>query len=103
MRRSHATDDVDGTEIFITGQYGRYMAYYQFWEGGADSPVTVPITVSGSEVSFDVPASGGECGHYQGTISARGFDGFCTVPHPLGSDPNRRKIRLPRKTKSFWQ
>jgi hypothetical protein len=104
MRRSKQTDDVSGTEIFITGQYGRYSAYYQFWEGGTEPPVAVPVQVSGNKISFDVPAPGGECGHYEGTISARGFDGFCTVPHPIGNTTEpRQQIRLPRKAKSFWQ
>jgi len=103
MRRSKETDDIDGTEIFITGQYQSYFAYYQFWEGGTTPPVSVPVKVSGNKISFDVPAPGGECGHYEGIISARGFDGICTVPHPFGNDPNRRQIHLLRKAKSFWQ
>jgi len=104
MRRSKETDDIDGTELFVTGRYGRYSVYYQFWEGGSLPPVAVPVAVSGNRISFDVPAPSGECGHYEGVISARGFEGFCTIPNPSrGTTITRQEIRLPRKAKSFWQ
>lgn len=102
LRRSKETDDLDGTEIIIIGRYSRYFAFYQFWEGGSLPPVAVPVAVSGNHISFSVPASSGECGYYEGTISARGFDGSCTIPHP--SDSTKEvKIHIPRVTKSFWQ
>jgi hypothetical protein len=102
LRRDKETDDLDGTEIFIVGRYQRYFAFYEFWEGGSLPPVVVPITVRRNAISFTVPAPSGECGHYEGRISATGFDGLCSVPHPLGG-ANEQPVHLPRRTRSFWQ
>jgi hypothetical protein len=103
LRQSAETDEITGTEIIIAGGPKGYFAFYQFWVGGAFAPVSVPIRYSGNKISFDVPASSGECRHFEGTISEKGFEGVCTMPRINGHAPIRQRIYLPRQAKSFWQ
>jgi len=105
LRQSKETQDLDGTEILIvagSGSPSGYYTFYQFWEGGSLPPVVVPITERGGKISFSVPAPSGECGYYEGVITAKGFDGACRIPHP--SDATKEvRFHLPRKARSFWQ
>lgn len=103
LQQSKETDAITGTEIIIVGGPKGYFAFYQFWEGGASVPVSVPVRYSGNTISFDVPSSSGECRHFEGTISAKGFDGVCTMPRINGHPPLRQRIHLPRKARSLWQ
>ncbi len=100
LRSDKETGDLDGTEFLIMFQGSGYFAFYQFWEGGSLPPVVVPVTVKGQEISFSVPAPSGECGFYKGTISVRGFDGACSIPHPAYKLTQVR-VHLRRK-RSYW-
>jgi hypothetical protein len=105
LRQSKETNDLDGTEMIIVGGAGSpsgYYVFYQFWEGGSLPPVVVPVEVKGNKISFTVPAPSGECGHFEGTISAKGFTGTCTIPHPDDATKELR-VYVPRKLRSFWQ
>ena len=103
LQQSKETDAITGTEIIIVGGPRGYFAFYQFWEGGAAPPVSVPVRYQGNTIAFDLPASSGECRHFEGTISAKGFDGVCAMPRINGHAPIRQRMHLPRKAKSFWQ
>lgn len=103
LRQNRQTYEIDGTEIIIVGGPKGYFAFYQFWEGGAYVPVSVPVRYSGNQISFDVPASSGACRRFEGTIFEKGFDGVCTMPSLNGHAPLRQRIILPRRARSFWQ
>lgn len=101
LRRNAETDDLSGTEIIIVGRAPQYYVLHQFWEGSALPPALVPASIDGNKISFTVPAPSGECGYYEATVTARGLEGFCTIPHPFG-DSKGYFFQLPRK-KSYWE
>lgn len=103
LRQSKETEEIFGTELTIVGGPKGYFAFFQYWVAHAYPPVSVPVRYAGNKISFDVPASIGECRHFEGTISAQGFDGVCTMPRIKDHAPLRQRIILPRKAKSFWQ
>lgn len=103
LRQGKETEEIFGTELTIVGGPRGYYAFFQYWVAHAFAPVSVPIRYTGNKISFDVPASIGECRQFEGTISASGFDGICIMPGIKGHAPIRQRIVLPRIAKSFWQ
>lgn len=103
LRQGKETEEIFGTEIIIVGGPKGYYAFFQYWVAHAFAPVSVPVRYTGNRISFDVPASTGECRQFEGTISDRGFDGICIMPRMNGHAPIRQRIHLPRRAKSFWQ
>jgi hypothetical protein len=103
LRQSKTTEEIFGTELTIVGGPRGYYAFFQYWVAHAFAPVSVPVRYTGNRISFDVPASTGECRQFEGTITASGFDGICIMPGVKGYAPIRQRIVLPRIAKSFWQ
>lgn len=103
LRQSKNTEEIFGTELTIVGGPRGYYVFFQYWVAHAFAPVSVPVRYNGNRISFDVPASIGECRQFEGTISERGFDGICIMPGIKGHAPIRQRVVLPRKAKSFWQ
>jgi hypothetical protein len=103
LQQGKQTEEIFGTEIMIVGGPKGYFAFFQVWVAHAFPPVSVPVRYAGNRISFDVPASTGECRHFEGTIAGQGFEGICTMPRINGHAPIRQRIFLPRKAKSFWQ
>lgn len=103
LRQSQESDEISGTELIIVGGPRGYFAFFQYWVANAFPPVAAPVRYTGNTISFDVPASTGECRRFEGTISETGFDGVCTMPAINGHPSIRQRIQLPRLDKSFWQ
>lgn len=103
LRQGKETEEIFGTEIIIVGGPKGYYAFFQYWVAHAFPPVSVPVRYTGNRISFDVPASTGECRQFEGTISDKGFEGVCVMPGIKGRAPIRQRIVLPRIAKSFWQ
>lgn len=96
--------DLLGTEIFIVlDGTDKYVAFFQYWAGGGDPAIVVPVTVGGSDnyVLFEVPEPALGAGIYEGHITKTGFRGVWK--HRLSDGQfSKEPIRLKRK-KSYWQ
>lgn len=86
--------DVLGIEVFIVHSNRGYFAVYQSSEGEPAPPVVIPVKLTGTSVSFEVPPSVDARGNFTGTIDAKGLAGSFS-----GSG---EKVRLERKA-SYWQ
>ena len=73
------TEDLAGVEMYIVPSRGNYYATVVCAEGGPGVPETVKLTVSGSSISFVVPAnSASNCpagAVFTGQISVNGING----------------------------
>lgn len=86
--------DVIGIEVFITYSGKGYFVVYQSAEGEPTVPVVVPAKISGTSISFDVPADTDPRGSFTGTMNAHELVGAFSG--------NQTTVHLRRKA-SYWQ
>lgn len=94
MQYNDQGGDVVGVEIFLVMAEGRYYAVYQSSEGEPAVPVVLPADVTGSGVTFQVPASVDARGTFTGTIGTDGLTGTFSG--------NQQRVVLKRRP-SYWQ
>ena len=94
MRFNAEGGDVLGQEIFIVYSKHGYFAVLQSSEGEPGRPVVVPATLTGSSVTFRVPADVDLRGEFRGVISQDGLIGTFSG--------NGQSVNLKRKS-SYWQ
>jgi hypothetical protein len=72
-----ATEDVIGIEVFIVYSRNEYQAVVQCSEGEPGAPQVVPLTVSGSSVSFTVTSAQSGCptASFAGVVTKSGLQG----------------------------
>jgi hypothetical protein len=72
-----ATEDVIGVEIFIVFSRNEYQAVVQCSEGAPGIPAVVPVTVSGSSISFKIASEQSGCPitAFAGQLSKSGLSG----------------------------
>ena len=73
------TEDVSGVVLYVMYSHGHYYGSLQCAQGGPGIPETVELSVTGSSVSFSVPAnSASGCAPgatFSGEVSATGIKG----------------------------
>lgn len=72
-----ATEDVIGVEVFIVYSRNEYQAVVQCSEGAMGVPQVVPLSVSGSSVSFTITSelSGCPTSSFKGVVNKSGLQG----------------------------
>lgn len=92
-----ATEDVIGVEVFIVFGHNQYQAVVQCSEGSPGIPEVVPVTVSGSIVSFKITSEKSGCPAtiFSGQLTKSGlsgkFEGTADYPGLL------------KRGRSYWQ
>lgn len=94
MRYNGEGGDVLGIEVFVTYSSHGYFVVYQSSEGEPSIPVVVPAHVSGTAISFAVPAGTDPRGAFAGTINGQELTGTFSG--------NQETVHLRRKA-SYWQ
>ncbi|NGY04897.1 hypothetical protein [Solimonas terrae] len=92
-----ATEDVIGVEVFIVYSRNEYQAVVQCSEGAVGVPQVVPLSVSGSSVSFTVTSelSGCPTSSFTGVVTKSGLQGsFAGTENYPG---------LLKRGRSYWQ
>ena len=92
-----ATEDVIGVEIFIVFSRNQYQAVVQCSEGEPGIPEVVPVTVSGSSISFKVTSERSGC-----PVAA--FSGLLTKDGLYGSFAGTTGYPgVLKRGRSYWQ
>lgn len=85
--------DVYGYEVLIVSTGEAYFATFQEAQGHPDRPVVVSVRVSGAEIEFEVPDSGG----------GRKFQGIVSSQVLIGRFQGSSERLVLRRGKSYWQ
>jgi len=92
-----ATEDVIGLEVFIVFGRNQYQAVVQCSEGSPGIPEVVPVTVSGSSISFKITSEKSGC-------PATNFSGQLTKSGLLGKFEGTAEYPgLLKRGRSYWQ
>ncbi len=92
------TEDVTGVEIYVVLSGGDYYATVQCVEGAPGIPETVKLSVSGSAVSFVVPANSSS-----GCLPGAAFTGHVTATDLKGNFSGTNWPGLLKRGKGYWQ
>lgn len=99
MTFNHESGDVTGIEVAIVLSKEGFMAIFQDAEGVPLVPIVVPVTVSGSEIVFELPERNGYTGKFVGHL----VDGSLIGHFTNGlKGQNGAEFAL-RRGKSYWQ
>lgn len=89
--------DLLGYEFRLIPNKNGYKAVIQVSEGGIGNVFLVDVTNSNEKISFDVPVSENQIGHFKGSVNEKNMTG--TVSYPSGAV---EKIILVRGA-SYWE
>jgi TRAP-type uncharacterized transport system fused permease subunit len=86
--------DVLGLELFVVYSNYGYYVIYQSSEGEPSMPIVIPAIIEGMRITFEVPASIGASGSFEGVISSAGLIGTFSE--------NQQTVHL-KRTSRYWQ